>query len=608
MLAHSSARIRRPGRAVLLTVAVLVLGGVALMAHRPAQGQAQPKKTEPVKEAPKGGPARTLQIPDEKVAEVVQVINEKLEAGWKANKLTPAKQCDDYEFIRRASLDIIGRIARPEEIQEFLNDPPATRRYLLIERLLKTEEYAKNWANIWANWLLTRSGVFGRGEYRDQMVLWLEDQFARNKPYSQMVKDLLTAKGANRDNGAVNFVLAHVGEQNPPARRATEGQFEMVPLTSRITRLFLGIQTQCVQCHDHPFDNNLKQEMFWSVNAYLRQVERKGNPPPPQNPRGQSAPPLELTDNPGVNPEAFVVYEKRNNVVLRTRARFPFALADGSRPPLPRDDSKPVGPDGRQPPVSGLARREELANRIVEHENFGRAIVNRMWAHFFGRGFSMPLDDFNEQNPVSYPDLLDELAAKYRHYGFDQKMLIRWVCNSNLYNLSCQTNPTNDKADAEPYFSRPLLKALSPEQLFESLMVATVPYPSEDDRSVRREQRDAWLTSLISNFGDDEGNEVSFNGTVVQALMMMNGKEINSAIVRKDGAVATALKRRGNNPRAVIYDLYLAALNRPPSEKELNKIVAAFPLYRGVKDKDPAAPYHDLFWALLNSSEFILNH
>lgn len=582
------------GRTLALACVVVLLGTLCAVVGGTAQAQPQPKKAEPPKTT------TTLEGSD-KVMEVVQLINGKLDEGWKANKLTPAKRCDDYDYIRRASLDIIGRGARPDEVMQFLKDPAETRRALLIERLLKNEEYARNWANIWANWLLTRSGVFGRGEYREQMVLWLEDQFARNRPYHQIVKDLLTAQGENKKNGAVNFLLAHVGEPVPQQKRGADGQFEMVPITSRITRLFLGTATQCVQCHDHPFDNNLKQSMFWGVNAYLRQIERKGNPPMQMN-RNQPAPALELVDNPAVNANATVYYEKRNSVILRIRAQF----IDGSR--IAEDPAQQPGADGKRPPVSGVSRREDLANRIIDHDMFGKSIVNRMWAHFFGRGLSMPLDDFNDQNPVSYPELLSELSAKYRHYAFDQKMLIRWLCNSNLYNLSYQANATNDKADAEPYFSRVLLKAMSPEQLFESLMTATTPDTAEADKGVRREQREQWLNSLVSNFGDDEGNEVTFNGTVVQALMMMNGRELNEAITRKDGTVAAAIKRRGNNPRGIIMDLYLAALNRPPSDREVQKILAAFPLYRGVKDKDPSAPYHDLFWALLNSSEFILNH
>src|SRR5262249_10217360 len=175
-------------------------------------------------------------------------------------------------------------------------------------------------------------------------------------------------------------------------------------------------------------------------------------------------------------------------------------------------------------PISGLSRREELAQRIMDHPNFPRAIANRMWAHFFGKGFTQPFDDFNEQNQVSIPELLDELAAAFKHYGYDQKMLIRWICNSRAYQLSSVANKTNEKEEPEKLFSRMLLEVQSPEQLFESLMVAT-----KTDLADRKTLKEQWRSRLVANFGDDEGNEVSFNGTVVQALMMMNGKELNEA-------------------------------------------------------------------------------
>jgi hypothetical protein len=404
------------------------------------------------------------------------------------------------------------------------------------------------------------------------------------------VKKLITATGKNTDNGAVNFILAHLGEDTPAMKKTEEGDFTMVPVTSRITRLFLGIQTQCTQCHDHPFDNNLTQQQFWGINAYLRQVKREGTMP--MNNNRMSKLPLTLKDDASVNSEAVVYYEKvKNSLIRQTKATF----LDGSRISLD---------PASKTPINGLSRREELAQRVIDHPNFPRAVVNRMWAHFMGKGFTQPFDDFNEQNQVSIPELLDELSASYKHYAYDQKMLIRWICNSRAYNLGCVANKTNEKEDAEKFFSRMLLKVQSPEQLFESLMLAT-----KADAPDKKALREQWESRLISNFGDDEGNEVSFNGTVVQALMMMNGKEINDAISRTDkGTLAESVNVKKHRGDAVIRDLYMAALNRPPSAVELNKIGSAFPLYRGVKDKDAWGPYQDLFWAILNSNEFMLNH
>jgi hypothetical protein len=367
----------------------------------------------------------------------------------------------------------------------------------------------------------------------------------------------------------------------------------MVPATSRITRVFLGTQTQCAQCHPHPFSQSLKQEMFWGVNAFLRQVRR--DPPPARNNQNMMArPDLTLSDDEGVNPDANVFFELRSGKYKMWKAEFlPVA---GKERGTKLDPKK-----------TGVARREALAEYLVEHDMFPRAIVNRMWGIFMGRGFVNPIDDFNDNNTPSNPELLDELARNFKHYGYDFKKLIRWIAHSNAYNLSHVANATNDKPEHETLHSRMILKALSPEQMFESLMVATKAEQAET-AAEKKKLRDQWLKALIDNFGDDEGNEVMFNGTIVQALMMMNGKDINEAVTRdKKGTVALVSGSR--TPTEAITKLYLAALNRRPTAKELNTVQEKMRLRAAFASKDsPKARYEDLFWALLNSNEFILNH
>jgi hypothetical protein len=260
-------------------------------------------------------------------------------------------------------------------------------------------------------------------------------------------------------------------------------------------------------------------------------------------------------------------------------------------------------------PDGSSTRREELARFILKSEYFPKALVNRLWGHFFGRGLNEQpaVDDFGGHNNVVHEKLLDQLAADFVRYKYDLKFLIRWICNSNPYQLSSVANKTNDKLDAEPFFGRMLLKAMSPEQLFESLMVATQADAAQS-KEKRQELRNQWMRNLIVNFGDDEGNEVTFNGTVVQALMMMNSNEINQAISDgQKGTVALLLKRPRGTPRVMMRDLYLVTLNREPTENEYQRILRLVltPLPR---TKDPASVWQDLFWALLNSNEFMLNH
>ena len=268
--------------------------------------------------------------------------------------------------------------------------------------------------------------------------------------------------------------------------------------------------------------------------------------------------------------------------------------------------------------LQGVERRKALADYVVNHPMFPKEYANRVWGVFFGKGFVNPVDDFNDQNQPSNADLLNGLADGVKNYGYDQKELIRWICNSNAYNLSCVANSTNDAPEKDVLFSRMLLKSMSPEQLFESLITATKA-ESGESKQAKKDAKDKWLDTLIGNFGDDEGNEVNFNGTIVQALLMMNGGDINGAIDRADkGTVALLMKEHGistafnDKPSAMIRDLFLATLNREPSQKEIATIEAKFNLVRPKLEAEdrtkPERKYQDLLWALVNSNEFLLNH
>jgi hypothetical protein len=586
--------------------ALLVIAGFLLSMGYINQAQAEKKKPaakkkketkKPVEKSEKKNEVKTVVDVLAKSDGAVQVayINQEIRKKWKENKITPSARCTDYEFIRRASLDLIGRIAKPSEIARFMQDPPERRRSLLIDRLLDSDEYARNWANVWSVWLMTRSGALNNATkiYHEQMKVYLEEQFSsKDMQYDKMVTDLLTASGKTNENLAVNFILSHLGEsirEDP----STNGKFEMVPITSRVTRLFLGLRTQCTQCHDHPFNDDWKQSHFWGINAFFRQVDApKGRPLARRRNRGMGTV-LELIDNPNINSEGIVFYERRNGVVLPTKATF----LDGVK----------MGPV----PMGG-SRRKELAKFMVKSDWFAKAYVNRMWGHFFGRGFTKVIDDFGEHNPVSHPELLDKLAADFsKKYNHRTRELIRWICNSEAYGLSSTANETNIKEDAEPFFSRMLLKAMSPEQLFESLMLATGAQAAAN-KDDKKKLRDTWMNKLVVNFGDDEGNEQTFNGTVVQALLLMNGDEINRAITdTKYGTVARVIKTR--NLRKGMYELFMTALNRPPTPAEYKRILspAMYRLPRISKRMDLkffTDFFQDLYWALLNSNEFFLNH
>jgi hypothetical protein len=588
-------------RAVLSFMAgLLVVGGLALLLRPTASAQTKDKgkKDRPAPEKPVNLINDVL-VPGTSGVDQVPFINQELEKLWKANKVEPAPRCTDYEFIRRASLDIIGRIAKVEEIDRFLKDPERERRSLLIERLLASDEYAQHFADVWTTMLLTRSS--GR-IYKEQMNLWLFEQLQKkDADWSKITTDILTATGDTDDNGAANFILAHLGEEIPAAERNADGRFQMVPVTSRTTKVFLGLRVQCTQCHDHPFNDEWKQSHFWGVNAFFRQVDAPMGRPGIMMKKGTARNRLKLVDNPDFNKKGLINYERRSGVVLASKQVF----LDGQR----------------FDPKSPLTRRQQLTKFIITSPYFGKVFVNRYWGHFFGRGLfttSKEVDDFGEHNPIVLPDMLDRLTTdwttKYQHNPRD---LVRWICNSKAYGLASVANKSNISADAEPFFSRMLLKAMSPEQLFESLTLATQSKAAANSEA-RKKQREEWLTKLVQNFGDDEGSEITFNGTVVQALMLMNGKEINDAIMDKDyGTVAKVVQKYSRNPQAAMASLYLTALNRPPAKAEIARILSSkmitMPKVRPPKTAQEQAEfyagfYQDLYWAILNSNEFYLNH
>jgi hypothetical protein len=618
---------------------LLVLGGLVAAVAPSAVAKAPPAKKP-------NRPAAKPSLRTEAVQSFPQVaeIDRQIEAQWKANRITPSTRASDYEFIRRATLDIIGRIAKVDEIARFLKDPAGTRRALLIDRLLDSPEYTENWANIWSVWLLSRSSRRDRGGhqvYREQLQVWLEEQFdQKGFGWDKIASDLLTATGETNENGAVNYLLSHLGEPKPGHLARDEGRFDFVPVTSRTARLFLGLQIQCAQCHDHPHNPQWRQKHFWGLNAFFRQVEREGRM---MNNNMMDLPKLELRDNSGLNVTNAVFFENaKSAVITSTRPVF----LDGTKL-------------GRQP---GKTRRQELAEFLVKSDYFAKAYVNRMWAHFFGRGLTRngrDFDDFGEHNPETHPlteeaaarlkakhperfkdqepTLLDYVAEEFRSSpaNHDPRALVRWICNSRAYSLTSVANGTievdpgeaaktgdkkaapkkrtaaNDHADAEPFFSRMALKAMSPEQLFASLWVSTYANPHAVRRRTKNDQKrlqDDWQRKLTVSFGDDEGNEASFNGTVVQALMLMNGREINEAIEDKQGPVPVALYRAARRGLpGMVDELYLATLNRRATAAELREIGSGIRLVMGTKDAREKAG-QDLLWAILNSSEFILNH
>lgn len=523
----------------------------------------------------------TSQLPQ--VAE----IDRQIRAVWTEYGLRPSEPATEGEWCRRVYLDLLGRIPTVEELQEHLSSKSRNRREELVNRLLYderyTEEFARNWTTIWTNLLIGRTGGTADGSMisREGMQKYLRDSFARDLPYDRFVKELITATGTTTPgsetfNGATNFLIDKVNEEN--ASQAT----------ASVSQIFLGLQVQCTQCHNHPF-NEWRQQKYWEMNAFFRQVRAAGG--------NESGARLFDQDFAGEGAgadiaEAVVYYQERSGY---SRTAFPV-FVDGTA--IERHGS-----------VNQVNRREALANLIVESEYLERAAVNRMWGHFLGYGFTKPVDDLGPHNTPSHPELIGYLAKEFRESSFNLKSLMTWIVLSEPYSLSSRMTSANSADDPSlgetPKFSHFYLRQMRAEELYESLLVATQAHLERGSYEDQERTKSQWLQQFSTAFGTDEGGEAtSFEGTIPQILMMFNGDLIREATSERAGGFLDRIASSpAPGPKKIDY-LYLAALSRTPTQDERNLAQAFLDLHQ----QNTTAALADIWWLILNSSEFIFNH
>ena len=475
-------------------------------------------------------------------------------------------------------------------------DSSPTKRPELVDRLLGddyVDDYARNWTDVWTTVLIGRD-VENDMVSRPGMRQYLRRAFSKNIPYDRFMEELVTATGANANrkdvegfNGAANFLSGKMEENG-------------VQATAKTAQIFLGLQVQCTQCHNHPF-NKGKQNQFWEFNAFFRQVQAKRKFGGTRDVQA-----IELVDEDfageGGNPtEAEIYYELRNGV---TKMAFPV-FVDGTE----IDHSGYVPGKMDDGTEYGVNRRRLLAQLIVDSPLMPKAAVNRVWSHFFGYGFTRPVDDLGEHNAPSHPDLLDGLAERFREQSFDVKELIRWITLSRAYALSSRIGKANSPDDPsigeKPRFSHFYLRQMRPEELYQSLLVATAADEADEKGEKASRAKDEWLSQFIIAFGTDEGDEsTTFNGSIPQVLMMFNGELMKAATSTGKGGFLDRVASSGMSNARKIDTLYAAALSRKPTKKEItlaNQLLAA-------RKGDAVGALQDLWWAVLNSNEFIINH
>lgn len=518
----------------------------------------------------------------------IAVIDELIEQTWRDYEIKPSDVVDDSVWCRRVFLDLIGRIPTLAELREFEADRGSDRRANLVDRLLHSsryaDAYARHWSTVWSNLLIGQTGGDDRRSMinRDGMSQYLRAAFSSNKPYDVFVHDLITATGSAKPgtenfNGAVNFLIDKVNEDKAALA------------TSATSRIFLGLQVQCTQCHDHPF-NQWKQQKFWEFNSFFRQTRslRRFVEDSRDIDHGELVD--EDFEGEAFDPDnALIYYEKRNGEI---------------------EAAYPVFTDGSAIEVSGFLsdvnRREQLAAKVLESEFMAKVIVNRTWAHFLGYGFTRPIDDLGPHTRTSHPELLDTLAERFRDSSYDLKELMRWITLSKPYQLESHLGSSNKIDDPSvgetPKFSRFYLRQISAEQLYQSMFTI-----SGADQSGSYEQQDAkqrrWLNQFVTAFGNDEGTEsTSFNGSIPQALMMFNGELTKAATSVAPGGTLDQIYKQGRTTAERLNLLFKMGLSRnvTPSERRI-----ATAIYRSGGE---AVMLQDMWWAIINSNEFILQH
>ena len=515
-----------------------------------------------------------LGAPVENLPAAKNFIDELVFKKLKTVGMPPSELCDDSTFIRRASVDIAGRLPTAEETKKFLADKDPAKRDKWIDALLDSTDYADYFANKWSALLRNKRGAptHTRGTYAFHD--WIRDSLLANKPFDQFAREIVAASGDISYNPPVAWYRQ---VNNPNAQLEDTAQ------------LFLGMRLQCAQCHHHPFEKWSQQD-YYSFAAFFSQVGRKA----------------------GSQPGEEIIYAKRGMATAtnkKTKLSFPPAGLGAAPVKLSPDDDP----------------RQFLADWMSGKDNpfFAKALVNRYWKHFFNRGLVDPEDDMRETNPPTNPELLDALAKNFIESHFDLKNLVRTLCHSQVYQLSSLPNKFN--AVDKQYFSHYYPKRLTAEVLLDAVDEVTKSDSKFDGlpagtRAVQLPDNSFNSSSyFLAVFGRPESSsscecERSQDASLAQSLHLLNSKDVQDKLTHAKGRAALLAGDTQLEDGKKIRELYYTVYSREPDAKEME--LALNYLGKPPKEKDAQADpksrkqsgYEDVIWALINTKEFLFNH
>ena len=510
-------------------------------------------------------PAKRLSADDFKTFPVHSEADRFVYKRLESLGLLPSGLCSDAEFLRRSTLDAIGRLPTAEEAVAFLADPSPNKRSTWIAKVLDDPNYADHWAVKWGDLIRPNPSRVGvKPVYL--LDLWLRDAFRKNMSYDAMVRELLTAKGNTHQDGPV----AIVRDKRDP-----------VDASGFVSQIFLGVRMECAKCHHHPSEK-WTQEDYYQMAAFFGKMRARG--------QGISAP---------ISGEAELWWYD--------------PAGKGVTHPITDATMTPKAPDGPEMPyTAGVDPRKQLVDWMVRPDNpfFARALVNRIWGEFLGKGIVDPVDDFRASNPPSNPELLDWLAEDFTAHQYDLKHLMRTIMETAAYQRSSLPNSSN-LADQRNY-AHALRRRLPAEVLLDAVGDLTGSRDTFSGLHPGARAVQTWNHKLTSEFMDAFGRpnaslecpcERERKPTVVQSLHLMNSTAFQTKLTAPKGRVS-AWTTSSKPPQEIVRDIYLSALARPPDATE--ELAAMTHLTREGAVKAEAV--QDLVWALVNTAEFVFNH
>ncbi len=486
-------------------------------------------------------------------------IDELVYAKLKKLRVEPSGLCDDGTFIRRLYLDVLGQLPTADEYAKFVISTLPNKRNLLVDELLERKEFSELWVLKWAELLQIRTdaNINVSPKAMLQYYGWLQDKIAKNTPTNEWVKELLGASGGTFKNPPTNYYQL---------------ERDVIKVTENVAQVFMGMRVQCAQCHNHPFDRWTMDD-YYGFAAFFTQIGRKG------------------TDD----PRELVVFNSgggETNHPVKGRPMPPKFLG------------------GAAADVAGKDRRQVLADWLASPDNpyFAKNLANVVWNHFFGQGIINEVDDVRISNPASNQELLDELGKRFTGYKYDFKKLVKDICTSRTYQLSTQATKSNEGDTRN--FARGPIRRIRAETMLDIITGVTdtknkFPGLPLGARAVQIADGQT-STYFLTTFGRPTREtvcacEVRLEPTLSQSLHLMNGNTVEPKI-QQGGLVAKMLQDK-KTPAQVIETIYMRALSRTPTTTELQKLLAQVD---ASANKQQAL--EDVFWAVLNSREFMFNH